>query len=199
MKTEAPFDASFARTLDDQQAWLYQDLSVHSACFSWMLLHGFNLVEFDDYLQEDGWESPAAKANLTMLIQRRAQTLQARKDGNLELAFAWLNFLKAARLAGKRMEFLLPLSQTGKKFVAGRKQGAVGPVRAAVRRYLQRQPDANTAKIWTALKANPPKGMVFYDNRLGKYIETTGYKDTNYRLFTNMVSAERKYQGLNRT
>lgn len=192
MKTTAPFDASFARTLHEHEAWRYQDVNVHSACLSWMLLYGFNLVEFDDYLQEDGWDSAAAKANQTMLIQRRAQALQARKDGNLELAFAWLNFLKAARLAGKRMAFLLPLSQTGKKFVSGRKLGSAGPVRLAIRRYLKRQPQARAAQIWTALSAKPPKGMSFYDNRLGKYIETDGQPDTQYRQFANLVSMERR-------
>ena len=192
MKTTAPFDASFARTLDDQQAWLYQDLSVHSACLSWMLLYGFNLVEFDDYLQEDSWDTPAAKANQAMLIQRRAQALQACKDGNNDLAFAWLNFLKAARLAGKRMEFLLPLSQTGQKFVSGRKPGSAGPVRLAIRRHLKRQPQARAAQIWAALSAKPPKGMTFYDNRLGKYIETDGQPDTQYRQFANLVSMERR-------
>ena len=192
MKTSAPFDASFARTLDDHKAWLYQDLSVHSACLSWMLLYGFNLVEFDDYLQEDGWDTPAAKANQAMLIQRRAQALQARKDGNKDLAFAWLNFLKAARLAGKRMAFLLPLSKTGQKFVSGRKPGSVGPVRLAIRRYLKRQPQARAAQIWAALSAKPPKGMTFYDNRLGKYIETNGQPDTQYRQFANLVSMERR-------
>ncbi len=198
MKTTAPFDASFARTLDDQQAWLYQDLSVHSACLSWMLLYGFNLVEFDDYLQEDGWDSPAAKANQAMLIQRRAQALQARKDGNNDLAFAWLNFMALAKRTIKHMEVMTPLSKTGKKFVAGRKQDAIGPLRAAIRRYLKSHPKAKTAEIWSALKAKPPKGMTFFDNRQGKYIERDDKtSDVTYRGFTNMISKERATQALN--
>jgi hypothetical protein len=200
MKTNSPFDASFKRSLDAYGAWLYTDPSVHSACVAWLMAHQFNLADFDNFLQEDSWDvSFRAKENRELLIQRRADALQAFKAGNRELAYAWLNFLHVSMYANKRESFLLPLSRTGKKFVAGRKQGAVGPVRAAVRRYLQRQPDANTAQIWAALKAKPPKGMVFYDNRLGKYIETEGYKDTSYRLFTNMVSAERKYQEIKRS
>lgn len=200
MKTDPPFDATFARIPEPVFKWQYLDGDAHIAYVSWGLQHQFSLATLDDYLQEDDWNSSAkTQQNRDLLIQRRTQALQAFKAGNTELAFAWINFLFLAMRAGKRMEFLLPLSRTGKKFVAGRKQGAVGPVRAAVRRYLQRQPDANTAQIWAALKAKPPKGMVFYDNRLGKYIETPGYKDTSYRLFTNMVSAERKYQGIKRT
>jgi hypothetical protein len=103
-----------------------------------------------------------------------------------------LNFLKAARLAGKRMAFLLPLSQTGQKFVSGRKPGSAGPVRLAIRRYLKRQPQARAAQIWAALSAKSPKGMTFYDNRLGKYIETDGQPDTQYRQFANLVSMERR-------
>jgi hypothetical protein len=75
MKTTAPFDATFARELDEHQAWLYQDLNVHAACINWMLQCGFNLVVFDDYLQEGGWDTPAAQANQAMLIQRRTQAL----------------------------------------------------------------------------------------------------------------------------
>lgn len=198
MKADPPFDASFKRSQSEDGAWTYEDRSVHSACMRWLLFEGFDLVAFDDYLQEDVWNRPTAKENLATLIERRAQALKASKDGNHELATAWINFLYVTMYANKRVNFLLPLSRTGKKFVAGRKQGAVGPVRAAVRRYLQRHPEANTAQIWAALKAKPPKGMAFYDNRFGRYIETQGYKDTSYRLFTNMVSAERKYQGLKR-
>lgn len=199
MKTDALFDASFERNVDEEGAWLYSDPAVHECGMIWLMFYGFNLYELDNYLQEDGWDSPRAQANLSQLIQRRAQALRAQKEKNKDLVVACLNYLALAMRVGKRMEFLLPLSRTGKKFVAGRKQGAVGPVRAAVRRYLQRQPDANTAQIWAALKTKPPKGMVFYDNRLGRYIETPGYKDTSYRLFSNMVSAERKYQGIKRS
>lgn len=193
MKTNSPFDATFERSLDAHGAWLYADTSVHSACVAWLMLHQFNLAAFDNFLQGNGWDaSPKTKENREFLIQRRAQALQAYADKNHELAYAWLNFLHASMYANKRVNFLLPLSRTGKKFVSGRKPGSAGPVRLAIRRYLKRQPQARAAQIWAALGAKPPKGMTFYDNRFGKYIETDGQPDTQYRQFANLVSMERK-------
>ena len=198
MKTTAPFDATFARTLDDQQAWLYQDTSVHSACLAWALFYNFNLVEFDDYLQEDGWDSPLAKANRAMLIQRRAQALQARKDSNKELAFAWLNFLKAARLAGKRMAFLIPNAKLGEKFSAGRKAGSIGPVRAFIRQQLLQHPKAKAGEILSALEKANIKGVRVYEGIDGVVISQNGARMLK-RRFTDMVSEERGFQGLKRT
>ena len=192
MKKTKPFDASFDRSLDANGAWLYTDPVVHSACLVWHVFYKFNLAELDNYLQEDGWDSPEAKKNQVLLIERRAEALQAQKVGNKALALAWLNYLFLAMRAGKRMEFLQPLAQTGKKFVSGRKSGSVGPVRLAIRRYLKRQPQARAAQIWGSLSAKPPNGMSFYDNRLGKYIETDGQPDTHYRHFSNLVSMERR-------
>jgi hypothetical protein len=192
MKFDAPFDPSFVRTLDGYGAWLYADPSVHSACLAWHMFYKFNLVELDNYLQEDGWDTSEAKKNRSVLIHRRAQALQAQKEGNKGLAESWLNYLSLAMRAGKRMEFLLPLSKTGKKFVSGRKPGSIGPVRQAIRRHLKRQPQANAAQIWAALSVKPPKGMTFYDNRLGKYIESDNHPETQYRQFANLVSFERK-------
>ncbi len=104
MKKAKPFDATFDRALDAYSAWLYADPVVHSACLIWHMFYNFNLVELDNYLQEDGWDSPEAKKNQSMLIQRRAQALQAQKDGHKELVFAWLNFLSLAMRAGKHIE-----------------------------------------------------------------------------------------------
>ncbi len=193
MNTESPFDATFERIPEPLFKWQYVDRDVNLAFMAWGLQHQFSLATLDDYLQGDGWDiSHVALENRAMLIQRRGQALEAFKAGNRELAFAWINFLFVAMRAGKRMEFLLPLSQTGKKFVSGRKPGSAGPVRLAIRRYLKRQPRARAAQIWAALSAKPPKGMSFYDNRLGKYIETDGQPDTHYRHFSNLVSMERR-------
>lgn len=197
MKTTAPFDATFAREMDEHQAWLYQDTSVHSACLAWALLYNFNLVEFDDYLQEDGWDSPLAKANQAMLIQRRAQALQARKDGNQELAFAWLNFLKAARLAGKRMAFLIPMAKLGEKFSAGRKAGSIGSVRAFIRQQFRHHPKAKAGEILSALKTANIKGVRVFEGVEGVVVSQDGAQ-MSYRRFTNMVSEERGVQGLKR-
>ena len=205
MKMDAPFDASFDRNQDADGAWLYSDPSVHSACLVWHMFYKFNLVELDNYLQEDGWDSPDAKKNQSMLIERRAQALQAQKDGNKELVFAWLNFLSLAMRAGKRMEFLLPLSKTGKKFVSGRKLGSAGPVRLAIRRFLKRQPQARAAQIWVALKAKPPRGLTFFDGPNEKNIEidlkvikgelppeVDRFQEVKYPRFANLVSEERR-------
>ncbi len=193
MKTEPPFDESFARAPDPEFKWRYQDSQVNEAYVDWLLKYQFNLAALDDYLQEDDWNASAAAQEVrALIIQRRAQALDAFKVFNTELAFAWINFLFAAMRASKRQEFLLPLSRTGKKFSSGRKIGTVGPVRAEIRRYLKRSPTARTAEIWSSLESKPPRGWEFFDNRLGRYIETNGPESTSYRRFGNIVSEERK-------
>jgi hypothetical protein len=193
MKTAAPFDSTFERIPEPLFKWQYQDSNVNAAYVAWGLQYQFSLASLDDYLQEDDWEkSEAAKEIRAVHILRRAHALQAFKTGNTDLAFAWINFLFAAMRASKRQEFLLPLSRTGKKFSVGRKVGTVGPVRAAIRRYLKRSPTARTAEIWSSLESKPPRGWEFFDNRFGRYIETNGPESTSYRRFGNIVSEERK-------
>ncbi len=205
MKIKPPFDATFERIPEPLLKWQYVDRDVNLAYMAWGLQHQFSLATLDDYLQEDGWDvSSAAQENRAMMIERRAQALQAFKSGNRELAFAWINFLFAAMRAGKRENFLLPLSRTGKKFVSGRKVGAVGPVRAAVRGLMKRSPNAKPAKLWESLKAKSPKGLSFVETPRDKYIEidlktlkqkipegSDRYKYVSYRRFLNIVSEER--------
>jgi hypothetical protein len=66
-----------------------------------------------------------------------------------------------------------------------------GPVRAWLRKYMAKHPEATAAQAWAALAKRPPKGMTVRDNRVGKYIETAGHPDTSYRQFQNLVSLER--------
>ena len=181
-----------SRKLDKAGNWLYRGPEIRSAIILWQLTHGFNLVELDNYLEESGWESAAAKANRELLLKRRAQALAAHKAGQHELVVAWLSFLSLAMRAGKRMELLIPSAKLGKKFSSGRKVGTVGPVRGAIRRYLKKRPYAKTAEIWWHFESQPPRGWEFFDNRLGRYIETKGPESTSYRRFGDIVSEERK-------
>jgi hypothetical protein len=206
MKTDPPYDATFERIPDKMFRFLYQDAKVNVAYMSWVMQYRFNLADFDDYLQEHDWEvSKTGKENLDLLLLRRSQALQAFTDRNFELAFAWINFLNATMLSGKRQDYMLPLSLTGRKFTTGRKPGAVGPVRAAVRRQLKRLPQTTAAKIWDSLKVKPPKGLTFYDRQDNKYIEidmkaikgklppeAERFKEVKYRRFLNIVSEERR-------
>ena len=80
----------------------------------------------------------------------------------------------------------------GKKFKAGRKIGTVGPVRKAIQGVLKKKPTATPKEIWAALKEKPPRGMTFYDNHLGRYIEVDGQAgETKFTSFSNIVSQEK--------
>ena len=132
-----------------------------------------------------------------MLIQRRAQALEAFKVGNTELAFAWINFLYAVMRASKRQDFLLPLSRVGKKFTAGRKRGTVSPARGFVREYLRKHPKSDPAKIFSALTVANLQEVRTGQTQAGeKYVYTPGVGRMSYRQFSNMVHTERKLQGL---
>jgi hypothetical protein len=206
MRTDPPYDATFERIPDKMFRFLYQDAKVNVAYMSWVMQYKFNLADFDDYLQEQDWSiSKAAKDNLNLLLLRRSQALQAFNDRNFELAFAWINFLNLSMLSGKRQDYMLPLTLTGRKFVTGRKSGTVGPVRAAVRRLLKRLPEAKAAKIWDMLKQKPPKGLAIYDRQGNQRIEidmkaikgtlppdAERFKEVQYPRFLNIVSEERR-------
>ncbi len=206
MKTKPPFDSTFERVPEPLFKWQYQDSKVNAAYVAWGLQYQFSLAALDDYLQEDCWEiSEAAQENRANLIQRRAQALQAFQAGNTELAFAWLNFLNAVMRAIKRQDFLLPLSRAGKKFNEGRKVGTIGPVKAAVRRYLKKNPQALSTEIWGHYKTKPPRGLTFCETPKEKYIEidlkaikgklapdANRYEYVYLARFRNIVSEERK-------
>lgn len=89
------------------------------------------------------------------------------------------------------LDTLLPKGKVGAKFTAGRKQGAVGRVRAWVRRFMAKHPWATAAEAWQALRDKPPKHVTVCENAVGRYVESDGEPDTGYRRFANLVSAER--------
>lgn len=97
-----------------------------------------------------------------------------------------------ARDAMAPIDALLPLGEYAQPFKerAGRPRRP-GPVRAWLRKYMTKHPEATAAQAWAALAKRPPKKMQVFDNRLGKYIETDGHPDTSYRWFATMVSQER--------
>lgn len=93
---------------------------------------------------------------------------------------------------------LVPLASTGLKFKNGRKPEALGPLTKAVRNRLKAHPTENAAAVWIALSSRPPKGLIFCDNRSGKYVEydkrthSGNLKNTGYERFANIVSSEVK-------
>src|SRR4029434_8626908 len=83
--------------------------------------------------------------------------------------------------------------ELGRKMTAGRKPGTVGPIRLAIRTVLAKTPAIKNDPLWEVLKAKPPQGWTFYENKLGRYIE--GPKPTDgmgWRSFCNAASDERK-------
>jgi hypothetical protein len=78
------------------------------------------------------------------------------------------------------------------KFSTGRKRGAVGPIRRAVRRCLEKNPGASTAELWNQLAKNPPRGWTFHDNHAGEYFEgPKGGQNVGFRTVANYASRER--------
>lgn len=80
----------------------------------------------------------------------------------------------------------------GEKFTAGRKPGAVTPIRKAIAKVLKKNPNAKNAELWITLSDNPPRGWSFCDNSVGKYIEGPKGAGMNYQRFCNIASEERK-------
>lgn len=97
-----------------------------------------------------------------------------------------------------QMTQLAPLASKGLKFNKGKKEGAIGPLTAAIRKRLKDYPRENAAAVWSALSSKPPKGLVFCDNRAGKYVEydkrthAGNLKNAGYARFANIVSSEVK-------
>lgn len=87
----------------------------------------------------------------------------------------------------------LPATELGKKMKTGRKPGTVGPIRRAVASYLKKHPAAKNEEIWQALAGKPPRGWVFMDNRLGRYIEGPAVGDRmEIARFRNICAEARK-------
>ena len=91
-------------------------------------------------------------------------------------------------------------TELGRKFVAGRKVGAVGPVRKAVQQALKRKPKATTPEVWAIIKRNPPRGLVVHNKRTAwaridkaaSYIAFGRDGRNGYRTFETIVSDERR-------
>jgi hypothetical protein len=107
----------------------------------------------------------------------------------MELAVQALDLANEARMA-----HFAPAIEQGKKFIQGRKPGAVGIVKRTVQTVLKRHPNFGAAEVWASIVAKPPKGMSLYDTgRFGKYIETgSPLVTTGYARFCNIVSEEKK-------
>jgi hypothetical protein len=202
--------AEFGRRLVDG-AWLYEDADTQAAAMAWAI-RGFNLAALDNYLDEPGWGSPAAQANRALLVQRRAQALEAQRVGQHELAFASINYLQAVMQLRDHRDALLPIARKGRDY--GAKQSAAaskprGPkaddgssVHDALRRMVQAPEncDLTVKQLWRKVFAvldslhldpveheNPARPSAPY------YIYTTGAGDRRLAMttFANLVSQAR--------
>jgi len=98
--------------------WLYDDKDEHSFVVHAMF-HGFNLAEFDSWLEEDGWPDE----NLKFLRDHRARAFDSfrREDGGLlerierkKHLLVQLEFLADCMRNAIRLERILPLARSGK-------------------------------------------------------------------------------------
>lgn len=132
-------------------------------------------------LEKALWNPKTLSANLNDLTIRLHRLMIVGNMSDDQLRIALLD------LADAKVD-----AEHGKKF-QGRKKGAVGPIRKAIRRLLKKNHKMKTAEIWAEIKTKPPKGWTVMDNAQGKYIEGPKAGDEmKYRRFTNVVSEEKK-------
>ncbi|HEY0876917.1 MAG TPA: hypothetical protein VGE10_00545 [Zeimonas sp.] len=128
-------------------------------------------------------------ADLAHLLDDRNATydeLQALREAEL----SWRNVLL--------VRDMVPLARRGRKFEGGRKLGAVGPIRKAIRRLLKNDPTLKNADLWDLVKARLPRGWTAFDNRTGRYLEKPSRPEqkqiekVEYSTFCNIAADERK-------
>jgi hypothetical protein len=186
--SKKPTTSLIARRLATN-GWVYDDKTEHAFALTCGIF-GFNLVEFDNWLEGEGWESAAARKNQQWFLNYRAQALIAFKDKDRRLLRTTLDLLSTAQSSIRTDDALLPKARHGSKFV-GKKPGAAGPVRKAITRVLKVNPAAKTEEVWLKLKSKPPQKMDFHGTGRSRHIWTEGRGMTSWHRFQSMVSEER--------
>ena len=92
-----------------------------------------------------------------------------------------LGYLQAA------LEGVVPLAIVGRKFTAGRKPGAHGPLRKQVARLLKLHPAYSNARLWDAMRRNPPRGWQVTHSDC--WIDGQG--NVTRKRFSNVAAEER--------
>lgn len=126
--------------------WLYDDKDEHSFVVR-SLFHGFNLAEFDSWLEEHGWP----EENLKLLRHRRALAFDSfrRNDGGMMLER--LEYLANVMRNAIRHDRILPLARSGEKTKIANTLNSLG----------SRTHDALSALIERAVKAPGPKKTAY--------------------------------------
>lgn len=93
----------------------------------------------------------------------------------------------------RREAHTLARAASGLKFTTGRTVGSKGPIRKGIARLLKKHSGMKNAELWSAIAAKPPKGWVFCDNSIGRYIEgPSAGQNMDYKRFCNVCAEERK-------
>lgn len=150
------------------------------------MMHGFDLTEFDD------WQGRLPDCHAKAELAEHRAMAAACDAGDTQRFLRLLEWIMNRRVEIERETALLPLAQRGAKFV-GRGRGE-GLVRKAIRRLLLKRPDLKNRDVWRELAARPPRGIVFCDNRLGRYIEneTSGSTLMGVGRFDTICGQERR-------
>ena len=112
-------------------------------------------------------------------------------DEGAALDFLVFRSLAETKKTRDEIAVLKPLAEHGQKFAVNRKVGHLGPVAKTIKAFMVKQPDATAVQVWNALKARPPKGYAFMENRQGKYIEKGPKTVMQWDRFANLVSEHR--------
>lgn len=150
-------------------------------------MHGIDILELDTFIRS----GPLLDADRASAIQDRERASSLYAAGGFDHAMEVIRLLLMMR---QIVEKLVPAAKTGKKFIAGRKPGAAGPIRKAIAKLLKKNPGFKNPDLWAALSANPPRGWNFFDNREGRYIEGPRIAEDHmvYGRFCTVCGEERK-------
>lgn len=107
----------------DGDAWTYDDPHEHSAALEAVLLFGFDLSVFDDWLLGPGWTDEARTAALAL----RQRFIDAHRVGNTDAVEAWAMLLAQTQRSNLREEFMHPLALLGKKNREAHRLSALHP------------------------------------------------------------------------
>lgn len=88
----------------ERGAWVYDDPEVHELALLWLLERGFNLADFDDWVER----SVVAPARRQELLALRARAIEAERAGNAAAVESWLLCLQALQELDVRQKTMLP-------------------------------------------------------------------------------------------
>ena len=117
----------------------------------------------------------------------------AAEAGNMTAVRDASKTFELARAAMQKIRPVEDLAFLARKFKKGRKIGAGGPIREAIKLLLKKSPAMKNPELLSQIGAKPPRGWTYFDNRQGKYFEGPAIGDHMVKgRFYTVCGEERK-------